>query len=189
MRADTKQVRAGLAAGPLLLAAVAAGVLGLLFFWREVLHSSNFASLSLPVVAIVAATASTFNPCSLPALPGLVAATAAAGTGAERRTKVMVSLAASAGAGAVVLAIGLLVAAVGAGTKDVAEQYFRWVQLGVGLVLVAVAVLHLAGQTSRLPLVAGLTRLGGRVWEAGVANPSPRACLGWGAGFVAVGAG
>lgn len=189
MQADTKHVRAGLAAGPLLLALVASGMLALLFFWREVLHTSDFASLSLPLVAVVAAVASTFNPCSLPALPGFVAATAAAGSGAERRSRLVTSLAASAGAATVIVALGLLVAALGAGTKGVAEQYFRWVQLGVGVVLVAVAALHLAGLTSRLPFVAALTRVGGRAWEAGVGNPSARACFGWGAGFVAVGAG
>lgn len=167
----------------------AVGILALLWFWRRVLHEEDFASLSLPLVALVAATAATFNPCSLPALPGFVAAAGAAGGEVPTRRRVQLSVASALGAAAVVAVLGLVVAAFGSQTKDLVEPNFRWVQLVIGLVLVAVAALHLAGQTSRLPLVGSLTRAGARAWEVGLERQGPASAFGWGAGFVAVGAG
>jgi cytochrome c biogenesis protein CcdA len=176
-------------AGAVLLTLSAGGIAGLLLFWDQVLPSDDFTSLSLPVVALVAAVASAFNPCSLPALPGFLAAAGAVGEDVAPRRRVELSVAASAGAAAVVVLLGLLVAAAGSKTKDLVEPRFRWVQLAIGVVLVVVAALHLAGRTSRLPLVGSLTRLGDRVWANTMAKPSWQASFGWGAGFVAIGAG
>lgn len=189
---DTQTVGGGtqrIASAALLVAVAVAGVAVLLVFWNTVMPSEDFASLSLPVVAMVAAVAATFNPCSLPALPGFVAAAGAAGGEATARRRLQLSLAAAVGAAAVVVALGVLLAVAGAGITSVVELRFRWVQLVVGLFLVAVAVLHLAGKTSGLPLVGSVVGAGNRVWEAGMERPGIRSSLAWGAGFVAIGGG
>ena len=87
------------------------------------------------------------------------------------------------------IALGIIVPALGAGTKDLIAPNFRWVQLGVGVFLVAVAVLHMTGQSSRLPLVGQTMGLGSRVWEGALGNPTPRGSYLFGAGFVLVGVG
>ena len=177
------------AAVAILFTLSAGGIAGLLLFWDQVLPSEDLASLSLPVVALVAAVASTFNPCSLPALPGFLAAAGAVGEDVPPRRRVELSLAASAGAAAVVAVIGVVVALAGSGTKDLVEPRFRWVQLAVGVVLVLVAALHLAGQTSRLPFVRSVMRVGDRAWGSAIGTPTGRSSFVWGAGFVAIGAG
>lgn len=176
--------------GVLLFQLSAAGVFMLLYFWRHVLHAEDFASLGLPVVATAAAIASTFNPCSLPALPGFIAASgAAAGEEVGLARRLRLSAAASLGAATVVAALGVLVALVGSRTKDLVEPNFRWVQLVVAIVLVALGGLHLAGRTSRLPLVGSMVGLGSRAWEAAIGKPTTRSSFVWGAGFVGIGAG
>lgn len=175
--------------GVLLVEWCAAGVFVLLFFWNEVLNAEDFASLSLPLVAVVAGVASTFNPCSLPALPGFVVATGAAGAEPGPGRRARTSAAAALGASGVVVALGLVVAVAGDRTKNLIEPHFRWVQLVVGVVLVGLAGLHLAGRTSSLPAIGRVTGLGGRAWDAAVGKSGVRSSVAWGAGFVAIGAG
>ncbi len=174
-------------AGAIFVAVVTGGVLVLLYFWSQLLRPGDLNAVSLPLVAFIAGVAATFNPCGMPALPGFLAFGGGGGIGARRRAGL--GLAASLGAMSLLIVLGIIVAFVGAGAKDLIAPNFRWVQLGVGIFLVAVAVLHLTGQTSRLPLVGQTMGLGSRVWEGAMGNPTPRGSYLFGAGFVLVGVG
>ena len=132
--------------------------------------------------------AATFNPCGLPALPGFITFLGGGEqTSAGRRLGR--STAVSFGAMTLVIALGIIVAIVGGGTKDLIAPNFRWVQLGVGTFLVALATLHLTGRFDSLPLVGPVMGLGSRVLEGAVNRPSPRGSYLFGAGFVLVGVG
>ncbi len=178
-----------LSTGLLLLAVVAGGVLALLYFWNELLRPGDLNAVSLPLVALVAGVAATFNPCGLPALPGFLAFGGGSGQSAKLGRRFGLSLAVALGALTIVVALGVIVAIVGSGTKGLISPYFRWVQLAVGVFLIGVAALHLAGQTSRLPLVGRVMGLGSRMWEGAMGTPTPRGSYLFGAGFVAVGVG
>ncbi|MEE9285464.1 MAG: hypothetical protein V3V35_07040 [Dehalococcoidia bacterium] len=177
------------AAGALLLAVVAGGVLVLHIVWNQLLKPGDFASLSLPVVALAAGAASTFNPCALPALPGFLTFLGDTSGEAGVRRRAGLSLATSLGAMSVILALGVLVAIVGGQTKDLIAPNFRWVQLAVGVILIGVAALHMVGQAGRFPLVGPITSLGSRMWQGALGKPTPRGSYLFGAGFVVVGAG
>ena len=172
----------------LLVAVAIGGVATLLFFWNQLLKPGELSSISLPVVALVAGVAATFNPCGLPALPGFLTFLGG-GKDASAGRRLGLSLSVSLGAMTLVIALGILVAFVGSGTKGLIGPNFRWVQLGVGIFLVSLAVLHLAGRTERLPLVGPVMGLGSRVWEGALGNPTPRGSYLFGAGFVLVGVG
>ncbi len=174
-------------AGAIFVAVVAGGVLVLLYFWSQLLRPGDLNAVSLPLVAFIAGVAATFNPCGMPALPGFLAFGGGGRMGLGRRAGL--GVAASLGAMSLLIGLGIIVAFVGAGTKDLIGPNVRWVQLGVGLFLVAVAVLHLSGQTSRLPLVGQTMGLGSRVWEGALGKPTPRGSYLFGAGFVLVGVG
>ena len=169
------------------VAVVTGGVLVLLYFWSQLLRPGDLAAVSLPLVAFIAGVAATFNPCGMPALPGFLAFGGGGDIGVRRRAGL--GLGASLGAMSLLIALGIIVAVVGAETKDLIAPNFRWVQLGVGIFLVALAVLHLTGQTSRLPLVGQVMGLGSRVWEGALGKPTPRGSYFFGAGFVLVGVG
>ncbi len=180
--------RRKIGSGLLLLGVVAVGVLTLLYFWNQLLRPGDLNAISLPLVAFVAGIAATFNPCGLPALPGFLAFGGddnAVGLG--RRSGL--SLATAFGAMTIIIVLGIIVAIAGTGTKGLIAPYFRWVQLAVGLFLVSVAVLHLGGQTSRLPLVGQVMGMGSRIWEQAMGRPTPTGSYLFGAGFVIVGVG
>ena len=183
----SRQFQQSLGAGLILLAVVTGGVLVLLYFWSQLLRPGDLNAIALPLVALVAGVAATFNPCGMPALPGFLAFGGGGGIGVRRRAGL--GLAASLGAMSLLIALGIIVAVVGAETKELIAPNFRWVQLGVGVFLVAVAVLHLTGQTSRLPLVGQMMGLGSRAWEGALGKPTPRGSYLFGAGFVLVGVG
>ena len=174
-------------AGAILVAVVTGGVLVLLYFWSQLLRPGDLVAVSLPLVAFIAGVAATFNPCGMPALPGFLAFGGGGEIGVRRRAGL--GLATSLGAMSLLIVLGIIVAVVGAETKDLIAPNFRWVQLGVGIFLVALAVLHLTGQTSRLPLVGQVMGLGSRVWEGALGKPTPRGSYLFGAGFVLVGVG
>ena len=174
-------------AGAIFVAVVTGGVLVLLYFWSQLLRPGDLAAFSLPLVAFIAGVAATFNPCGMPALPGFLAFGGGGEIGVRRRAGL--GLATSLGAMSLLIVLGIIVAVVGAETKDLIAPNFRWVQLGVGVFLVALAVLHLTGQTSRLPLVGQVMGLGSRVWEGALGKPTPRGSYFFGAGFVLVGVG
>ncbi len=172
----------------LLVAVAIGGVATLLFFWNQLLKPGELSSISLPIVAFIAGVAATFNPCGLPALPGFLTFLGGGEqTSAGRRLGL--SLSVGLGAMTLVIALGILVAFVGSGTKGLIAPNFRWVQLGVGIFLVSLAMLHLAGRTERLPLVGPVMGLGSRVWEGALGKPTPRGSYLFGAGFVLVGVG
>ena len=172
--------------GLVLLGVVAVGVLTLLYFWNQLLRPGDLNAISLPLVALVAGIAATFNPCGLPALPGFLAF-GGENIGLGRRSGL--SLATAFGAMTIIIVLGIIVAIAGTGTKGLIAPYFRWVQLAVGLVLVSVAVLHLGGQTNRLPLVGRVMGMGSRIWEHSMGSPTPKKSYLFGAGFVVVGVG
>ena len=174
-------------AGAILVAVVTGGVLVLLYFWSQLLRPGDLNAISLPLVAFIAGVAATFNPCGMPALPGFLAFGGGGEIGIGRRAGL--GLAASLGAMSLVIALGIIVAVVGAETKELIAPRVHWVQLGVGLFLVAVAVLHLTGQSSRLPLAGHMMGLGSRAWEGAMGKPTPRGSYLFGAGFVLVGVG
>ncbi len=175
--------------GVILLAVVAGGILSLFYFWNQLLRPGDLNAISLPLVALVAGVAATFNPCSLPALPGFLAIGGGSDHSVKLGRRLGLSLAVALGALTIVIALGVIVAIVGGGIKGVIAPYFRWIQLGVGVFLVAVALLHLAGQTNRLPLVGPVMGLGSRMWEGAMGNLTPRTSFLFGGGFVAVGVG
>jgi len=130
----------------------------------------------------------TFNPCGLPALPGFITFLGG-GEQASAGRRLGLSTSVSFGAMSLVVALGIIVAIVGAGTKDLVAPNFRWVQLGVGLFLVTLAALHLTGRTESLPVLGPVMGLGSRVWEGAVSRPTPQGSFLFGAGFVLVGVG
>ncbi len=182
-------LRRTISAGLLLLGVVAGGVLILLYFWNQLLRPGDLNAISLPLVALVAGIAATFNPCGLPALPGFLAFGGGNGNALGLGRRSGLSLATAVGAMTIIIVLGIIVAIVGTGTKGLIAPYFRWVQLAVGLFLVSVAVLHLGGQTSRLPLVGQVMGMGSRIWERTLGRPTPKGSYLFGAGFVIVGVG
>ncbi len=60
-------------AGLFFLMVVAGGVLVLLYFWNQLLQPGDLNAVSLPLVALIAGVAATFNPCGMPAIPGFLA--------------------------------------------------------------------------------------------------------------------
>ena len=176
-------------AGVFFLMVVTGGVLVLLYFWNQLLQPGDLNAVSLPVVAMIAGVAATFNPCGMPALPGFLAM----GMGDREPPGVWrrgsLSLVTAFGAMTVIVVLGIIVAFAGTGTKGLIAPYFRWVQLTVGLILVSLAVLHFAGQTSRMPLVGRIMGVGSRMWEETMDAPTPRGSYIFGMGFVAVGVG
>ncbi len=172
----------------LVLILVAGGITALLVFWDKFLRPGDLGAASLPLVALAAGAASTFNPCSLPALPGFLAFSGG-GSGVSARRRALLSLATSGGAVTIVIAFGIVVAALGSGTKGAIGPHTRWIQLGVGVFLIALAVLHVQNKTSGLPLVGSIMHMGSRLWDAATGTPSVRSRYLFGVGFVAVGAG
>ena len=173
-------------AGLVLLGVAAGGILTLLYFWNQLLRPGDLNAISLPLVALVAGVAATFNPCGLPALPGFLAF-GGDNIGLGRRSGL--SLSTAFGAMTVIIVLGVIVAIAGTGTKGLIAPYFRWVQLAVGLILVSVAVLHLGGQTNRLPLIGHVMGMGSRIWDQAMGSPTPKKSYMFGAGFVVVGVG
>jgi len=165
----------------------AVGITALLLFWNALLKPSDLGALSLPLVAITAGMAATFNPCALPALPAFL--TRMSGEEAARSRHATVSLFAGLGAFALVLLLGLLVAALGEGLKPYVREHFRWAQLAVGATLILLAGLHLLEQTARLPLVGRIMDKGHQIWEWVIRSPTPEGSFAFGAGFVLVGVG
>ena len=180
--------RQKIGSGLVLVGVVAVGVLTLYYFWNQLLRPGDLNAISLPLVALVAGIAATFNPCGLPALPGFLAFGGEDdGAGLGRRSGL--SLATAVGAMTIIIVLGIIVAIAGTGTKGLIAPYFRWVQLAVGLVLVSVAVLHLGGQTNRMPLVGPVMGIGSRIWEHSMGSPTAKKSYLFGAGFVVVGVG
>lgn len=175
--------------GILLVAIAIGGVLALLYFWNQLLRPGELGSASLPLVALIAGIAATFNPCGLPALPGFITLLGGNTEDAGVRQRLRLSLGASLGAMSLVLVLGIIVAIVGSGTKGLIAPYIRWVQLAVGLFLVGLASLHMTDQTSRLPLVGPVMNLGGRMWNQAMGKPTIRGSYLFGGGFVLVGVG
>jgi len=175
--------------GIFLVAIGVGGVLALLYFWNQLLRPGELGSASLPLVALIAGIAATFNPCGLPALPGFITLLGGNTGDAGVRQRLRLSLGASLGAMSLVLVLGIIVAVLGSGTKGLIAPHFRWVQLAVGLSLVGLASLHLTDQTSRLPLVGPVMNLGGRMWNQAMGKPTIRGSYLFGGGFVLVGVG
>ena len=175
--------------GLVLLALASSGVAGVLYFWGQILGPGDLSAVSLPVVALAAGVAATFNPCSLPLLPGFLTFVGGSDDDMGVRRRSGLSLTVSLGAASTVIVMGIVVAVVGAGAKELIAPYFRWVQLFVGLVLMGLATFHLLGRSHGFPGIAPIVRLGGRMWDGAVGTPTPRSAYLFGAGFVAVGAG
>ncbi|MEE8422083.1 MAG: hypothetical protein V3S31_04825 [Dehalococcoidia bacterium] len=171
------------------LGLAAAGVAALLFFVNELMRPDNLGELSLPLVALTAGVAATFNPCGLPALPGFLTFMGGADAARSLRRRSGLSLSAALGAASVVMLLGFVVALVGGGAKGVIAPYVRGVQVGVGVTLMLLAALHLAGKTAGLPLLGPVMTAGNRLWDRSVGRPTARSSYLFGAGFVAVGSG
>ncbi len=180
---------AGVRSGVLLVAVIAAGVAALVFFWNEVVGRDDFSAMSLVLVAALAGVAATFNPCALPALPAFLTFAGAGGATPERGRRTRSSLAAAVGAMSVVVVVGVIVGLAGAGTKSAIDPYFRWVQLGVGILLIGVATFHLLGLTHRLTFVGPVMSFGSRVWDRAMRQKTSGSSYLVGAGFVLVGVG
>lgn len=175
--------------GVLLVAIAIGGVLALLYFWNQLLRPGELGSASLPLVALIAGIAATFNPCGLPALPGFIIMIGGNAEDVGVRQRLRLSLGASLGAMSLVLVLGIIVAIVGSGTKGLIAPNFRWVQLVVGLFLIGLASLHMTDQASRLPLVGPIMNLGGRMWNQAMGKPTVWGSYLFGGGFVLVGVG
>jgi cytochrome c biogenesis protein CcdA len=167
-----------------LLALAAAGVVAMVYFGREMLLKHRLGALSLPLLAVVAAAGATFNPCALPGLPAFFAFSRREGA---RGSLVGLGLAAGLGAMTAVVALGVVVSILGMEAQLLIAPHFRRVQVGAGVLLVALAVLHFTGQAARLPLLGHLSAAGGRIWDRTTRHPNPVGAYFFGLGFVAVG--
>ncbi len=186
--ADTSPGRlARVSASVIAFVAVASGgVLVLLFFAGQLLMRLRMDALSLPLLALVAAVAATFNPCAWPALPAFFALGGNAAEGGLRRRPGL-AVAMALGSMSVVVVFGGVVAWLGMQAQMLVAVHFGWVQIEAGVVLVALAVVHLLGLAGRLPLMSQITGLGARVWDRAVGRPNAGGAYLFGAGFVAVG--
>lgn len=173
----------------LFAALISGGVAALLYFWTQLLRPGELGGAALPLVALAAGVASTFNPCSLPALPGFLAASGARSGNDSRKRLSLDSAAAAGGAVTVILVFGIIVAALGSGSKEAVGPFTRWVQIAIGMSLIALAALHIGNKTAGLPGLNRVVHVGSRMWDAALTNPSLRGRYIFGAGFVAVGAG
>lgn len=165
------------------------GIIALLVFVNTLLRPGQLDSWSLPLVAIAAGLAATFDPCALPTLPGLIAGFAS-GKDLSVRARFRASTAASLGAMSILALIGLLIALLGSATGATLSPYTRWVQLAVGTGLALVATAHLAGKMTNLPFSGRIIAAGDRLWEKATSGPlSFRRAAALGAGFVGIGFG
>lgn len=156
------------ASGAAFVAVSGLGLAALLFFVKELLRPDDLNELALPVVALTAGVAATFNPCGLPALPGFLTFIGGAGGASARGRRFRLSVSTSLGAASVVMLLGLVVALAGGGAKGIVAPYVSAVQLVVGLTLVLLAVLHLAGKTEGLPLLGPVMSAGSHLWDRSV---------------------
>ncbi|MBI4218563.1 MAG: hypothetical protein HY682_00360 [Chloroflexi bacterium] len=186
-------------AGPLvafflLLAIGLVGWLAFLAFVTDVLAPRQFASYGLIVVSAFAAVASFFSPCSFTVLPGYVAMMPGGGGPRSLQRAAINGGTAALGVltaiGLLGVAIGLLGTALGPSlsvTSDEPSTVVRGLRIGVGGFLVAMALVHLAGLSHRLPLLGKAATLAIR------ADPGDRRTLpalyAYGAGYVAIGLG
>lgn len=175
----------GTSALVLLAAFTTAGVLLLIYFTGRMLMVGRLGSVSLPVMAVVGAVASVFNPCALPALPGFLVFCG----GRRQSTRRRIELAAAAGGGAILVVTAILgvVVVLGMEAQVLVAPGFGRVQVVFGLVLIGLAAAHLLGVIPRLPLIGKLSMAGSRVWAAAVERPNPGGAFLFGAGFLAVG--
>ncbi len=165
------------------------GVIALLVFVNTLLRPGQLDSWSLPLVAIAAGLAATFDPCALPSVPGLIAGFAT-GKNLSTRARFRASAAASLGAMSVVALIGLLIALLGSATGATLSPYSRWVQLVAGTGLALVATTHLARKMTNIPFSGRIIAVGDRLWEKATTGPlSFRRAAALGAGFVGIGFG
>ena len=172
-----------------LLALPVGGVTVLLVFWTQFLRADDLGKASLPLVAFIAGVAATFNPCGLPTLPGFLALMGEDAQGSKLRRRASMSLGASLGAMTLVAILGIIVAIVGAGTNGLIAPYSRWVQMGVGIFLVTLALLHIFDKTANMPLVGPVMKVGGRMWNHAIGKPTMKGSYIFGGGFVLVGVG
>jgi len=167
------------------VALASGGVVVLLFFAGQLLMRHRMDALSLPLLALVAAVAATFNPCVLPALPAFFALGGRADPGLRRRAALGLSM--GLGAMSVVALFGAVVAWLGMQAQMLVPVHFGWVQIGTGMVLLVLALVHFLGLAGRLSLIGRITALGAWVWDRAVAQPNAGGAYLFGAGFVAVG--
>ena len=165
------------------------GIIALLIFVNSLLRPGQLDTWSLPLVAIAAGLAATFNPCALPTLPGLLTGFAGGGK-LSVRARFQASAGGALGAMSVLALIGLLIALLGRGTGAALAPHVRWVHLGAGSLLVILAGAHVAGRTTNLLLSGRIIAVGARLWEQATTGPlSFRRAGALGAGFVAIGFG
>jgi cytochrome c biogenesis protein CcdA len=164
-----------------------AGIFALLFVWSSIFKPEDLETFPLPLVAVLAGVAATFNPCALPTLPAFLTRLSAKDN--SPRKHLSNSFYAGLGALLVVLVLGLAVATLGEGLKPFVRENFRWVQLAIGLILITLAGLHKLDRTSRFPFRGPIIDIGHQIWEHVLRNPSPGGSLTFGAGFVLVGVG
>jgi cytochrome c biogenesis protein CcdA len=181
----------------ILLALGILGYLGFLAFVNLILMPGEFATYGLVITAIAAGTASFFSPCSFVVLPSYIAfASSSQNAGPEKRSRNALKSGAVAALG-VVTAVGVLgaiIGALGAGigaelsiTGPDSSPLTRALRIGIGAFVLLMGLVHITGQSHRIPLLDKIS-----IWAMraeGEGTPSLRSVYAYGMGYVLVGIG
>jgi cytochrome c-type biogenesis protein len=142
----------------LLAALIAGGYLLFRTFAVEVMPSLS--AYNLLVLAIIAGVASFFSPCVFPLLPGYLSVYYAVGDQAPKRDPFALGVAAALGVVTFNLGLGVVIGLLGAGVAEGVSissadpsAFVRLFRGGVGLALVALGVMQLAGTNIKPQLV------------------------------------
>ena len=180
-----------------LLALGGLGYLGFLAFVRNILMPGEFATYGLIITTIAAGTASFFSPCSFTVLPSYIAF-ASSGQDAEPDNRFPNALkngvAAALGVVTTVTVLGALIGLLGTGigadlsiTGADPSPVAKALRIGIGAFVLSMGLVHITGQTHRIPFLGRIAVLAMRAEGGG--GPSLRSVYAYGAGYVVVGIG
>lgn len=180
-----------------LLALGGLGYLIFLTFVRNVLMPGEFATYGLIITTVGAGTASFFSPCSFTVLPSYIAF-ASSGQDVEPdkrlRNALKNGVVAALGVVTVVAVLGALIGLLGTGigadlsiTGEDPSPVAKALRIGIGAFVLSMGLVHITGQTHRIPFLGRISLLAMRAEGGG--GPSLRSVYAYGAGYVAVGIG
>ena len=181
----------------MLLALGGLGYLGFLAFVRNILMPGEFATYGLVITAVAAGTASFFSPCSFTVLPSYIAF-ASSGQNVEPdkrfRNALKNGVVAALGVITVVAVLGTAIGILGTGigaelsiTSSDASPVAKVLRIGIGAFILSMGLVHITGQTHRIPLLGRISAWAIRAEGDGA--PSIRSVYAYGAGYVIVGIG
>ena len=153
------------------------GYLGFLAFVRNILMPGEFAAYGLVITVVAAGTASFFSPCSFTVLPSYIAfASSGQNVAPDKRFRNALKNGAVASLGVitVVAVLGAVIGILGTGigtelsiTGSDPSPLAKALRIGIGAFVLSMGLVHITGQTHRIPLLGRISALAIRAEGAG----------------------